>query len=504
MINPDGGTTYYSYDDLNRVSALTDSQSQATSYAYDAAGNLINVTYPNSAEAVYTHNELNRLTSLINKNGLTVISSYQYAYNAAGLRTKATFNNGDYIIYTYDKLSRLLKEYRRNQSRKLLYSIEYTYDALGNRLTQSINIVDANFKIADLPTKSNLVYAYNAANQLINLKVYEVMGRDAVLNNETNYSYDANGNLIQEDSTQGITDYVYDYENRLTSVTTPSANASYAYDGEGKKISQVEDGLAANFLYDGMSVILERDSSNQTAASYTRGLFYPGGIGGIISCASVGGSSYYSYDGLGSVTNLTDSSGLVTQSYTYDAFGNILKQSGAATDPYKFQTKENSSIGLVYFGTRWYNPIIGRWLTPDPAGMIDGPNLYVYLNNNPVNLVDPWGLCKEEKIEEEIGLVEDYFGIDLLVLGIIAAIEPTPAGEVALVGRITGYTKHGIDQAIGREGKGVAVKAILDAVRNPVKVIQQSGGKIKYIGRQATVIVNKVGKIITTWGQPRL
>ena len=61
---------------------------------------------------------------------------------------------------------------------------------------------------------------------------------------------------------------------------------------------------------------------------------------------------------------------------------------------YRFQTKElHPKSKLVYFGARWYNPAVGRWLTPDPAGIIDGPNLYVYLNNSPTNLLDPWGLC---------------------------------------------------------------------------------------------------------------
>ena len=48
----------------------------------------------------------------------------------------------------------------------------------------------------------------------------------------------------------------------------------------------------------------------------------------------------------------------------------------------------------MYFGQRWYNPVVGRWTTPDPLGMVDGPNLYAYLNNDPLNSIDPWGLCE--------------------------------------------------------------------------------------------------------------
>jgi hypothetical protein len=71
-------------------------------------------------------------------------------------------------------------------------------------------------------------------------------------------------------------------------------------------------------------------------------------------------------------------------------------------------------------------------------------------------------------------------------------------------GKITGYTNHGLKQAIGRDGgRGVHLEGILDAVRNPTKVIEQAGGTTKYVGKDATVILNGEGKVVTTWGRPR-
>lgn len=62
-------------------------------------------------------------------------------------------------------------------------------------------------------------------------------------------------------------------------------------------------------------------------------------------------------------------------------------------NPYGFSTKEFSSqSGLIYFGARYYNPQTGRWLKPDPLGMVNGPNLYAYCRNNPTNWLDPYGL----------------------------------------------------------------------------------------------------------------
>jgi len=70
-----------------------------------------------------------------------------------------------------------------------------------------------------------------------------------------------------------------------------------------------------------------------------------------------------------------------------------------------------------------------------------------------------------------------------------------------IAGRITGYTRHGINQAISREGVGVSPEAILDAVRNPTGVIQQADGALQYVGKDATVILNKDGKVITTYAR---
>lgn len=69
------------------------------------------------------------------------------------------------------------------------------------------------------------------------------------------------------------------------------------------------------------------------------------------------------------------------------------------------------------------------------------------------------------------------------------------------VPRITGYTKRAINQAISREGRGVATEAILDAARDPVKVLAGRGGAFKVIGKNATFIINKAGKVVTVWAR---
>ena len=77
-------------------------------------------------------------------------------------------------------------------------------------------------------------------------------------------------------------------------------------------------------------------------------------------------------------------------------------------------------------------------------------------------------------------------------------------GTKGITGKLTGYTKHGLNQAISRDaGRGVSPRAILNALKNPTRIVKQADGSIKYIGREATVILNQEGKLITTYGQPR-
>lgn len=78
-------------------------------------------------------------------------------------------------------------------------------------------------------------------------------------------------------------------------------------------------------------------------------------------------------------------------------------------------------------------------------------------------------------------------------------IQKAAAEAEMIAGKISGFTKHGLNQAISRDGVGVANTAILDAVKNPVKTVMQAEGKVKYVGKDATVVLNKDGKVISTW-----
>jgi len=106
---------------------------------------------------------------------------------------------------------------------------------------------------------------------------------------------------------------------------------------------------------------------------------------------------YYGDDGLGSVRLLTDASGTKTDSYDYDAFGNVIASSGTTPNNYRFAGEQpDANLGLYYLRARYYNAGTGRFWNRDSAGVdLENPgelNRYVYTADNPVNAIDPTGL----------------------------------------------------------------------------------------------------------------
>ena len=211
--------------------------------------------------------------------------------------------------------------------------------------------------------------------------------------------------------------------------------------------------------------------------------------------------------------------------------------------------KVGGGEGKIYFNARYYDPTTGRFLTEDPSRQ--GVNWYAYCDNDPINKTDPDGRQSElgsgivhglestlrvDFGREEFGYAYNapnalaaagwtVAGVGKMALDIgkaaaVAAAIPaiataigTGLGIQALsrgtVGSattamtespgISGYTRHGLNQAISREGVGVAARAILDAVRNPANVAQQAGKAVEYVGQSATVVLNQASKVITTW-----
>ena len=161
------------------------------------------------------------------------------------------------------------------------------------------------------------------------------------------------------------------------------------------------------YLYDGWRVIQERDGGNLPQVSYTRGndlsgsLEGAGGIGGLLarssgySAGNWTSHAYYHADGNGNITCLIDANQSVVASYRYDPFGNTLSQSGTLADAnvYRFSSKEiHTNSGMYYYGYRFYDPSLQRWINRDPLGERGSKNLHRFVANSPANRLDFWGL----------------------------------------------------------------------------------------------------------------
>src|SRR5579885_3900506 len=145
-------------------------------------------------------------------------------------------------------------------------------------------------------------------------------------------SYDGRGNLTQITLGSSTTSYSYDAADRLTRVTLPNGtSASYAYDAAGRRVQQTVGTSVTNYLWDEAStsgdVVQETDGNGVTQASYVLG------DDELFAQTRSGAVSYYLEDGQGSVRLLTDANGAITDSYTYDAFGNTLTSQGTTVNP---------------------------------------------------------------------------------------------------------------------------------------------------------------------------
>ena len=328
------GTISYAYDALNRVTSVNN-YGKAVSYKYDPVGNRTRLTYPDSTYITYEYDSLNRLTSIKDQTANTIAS---YSYDVLSRRTQANYPNNTQATYTYDNLNRLLSLVNKINSGVNISSFTYTYDNVGNRLsmTQDSGLTtqytyDNLYQLtqADYPEGSPFPDTTYNYDELGNRTSTQDGGTTSYSTNNLNqytevngiaYIYDANGNLTSD----GTWSYTYDYEDRLISATDGITQATYTYDAFGRRIKKTisDNGQLStvNYLYDGDQVIGEYDENGVLLRKF----IYGPGIDESILLDNGTNKYYYHFDGLGSVTEITDSSAVVVEKYTYDAYGNTI------------------------------------------------------------------------------------------------------------------------------------------------------------------------------------
>jgi RHS repeat-associated protein len=358
--NPNGVTTDFSYDARNRLARVVDnSTGAATTYSFDGAGNLAGFSYPNGVQFTYTYDTLNRLT-LLNAVRGSPLASYRYTLGAAGNRMRVD-ETGRQVVYTYDALYRLTGETLSGSSDpRQNGSVTYAYDAVGNRLSRSSSV----------GVIGSRTYSYDANDRL------------------SGETYDANGNALGSDGNT----YTYDFEDRIR---TANGAITFVYDGDGNRVAQTAGGVTVRYLIDdrnptGHPQVLEEVAAGVVQRAYTYGLK-------LISQRQGGAASFYGYDGHGSVRFLTNASGVITDRYDYDAYGQLINTIGSTANPNLYAGERyEPGLRLLYLRARYLNVGTGRFLSIDPEGGVPFEpqtlHLYVYANADPVNNVDPTGL----------------------------------------------------------------------------------------------------------------
>jgi len=307
--------------------------------------------------------------------------------------------DGRTVNYVYDDLYRLTSETIANSANN--GSIGYQYDAVGNRLQRTSTV-------SAVPNQTS---TYDANDRL---------------NSDT---YDDNGNTKASNGKS----YNYDFENHLT---TTSDGVTIVYDGDGNRVAKTVSGRTTFYLVDTNNltgyaqVVEELRSGVGVVKAYTYGA-------DLISQRQVANGNivnFYQYDGHGSVRQLTDTSAAITDTYTYDAFGNPIERSGSTDNNYLYAGEQfDPDLGLYYNRARYLNAATGRFISTDQFEGDENDALslhkYTYAKANPVDFLDPTGFYSQSD-----GYDAERDFCNLSTRSIRATIHPAAGGPASMGG----------------------------------------------------------------------
>ncbi|XAZ48174.1 RHS repeat-associated core domain-containing protein [Pseudomonas simiae] len=416
----------YEYDSQNRLTA--EHQGWGTlRYGYDACGQLQNLRLPDNNRLTFNHDKGGHLAT-VELNGESLTS---HLFKAGQEHQR---QQGQLIShYHYDDQQRL-HAHAVTQQQHTLYQRHYDYDKAGN-LTRLLDT-----------RKGEHHYHYDPLNRLTradqerfghdpasNLLMQDRPGPDIVAGNrlmiqgDHHYDYDAFGNLIRERRGKGhqlVTEYRYDCQHRLIGIKKPNGQtASYRYDPFGRRISKTVDGITTEFFWQGDTLIAEHHADHHRSYLYEPNTFRP-----LVLLDGFGPKEtkayHYQLDHLGTPQELTASDGKIVWSAHYRAYGEITRLDiGKIDNPLRFQGQYfDQESGLHYNRHRYYNPDIGRYLTPDPVKLAGGINAYQYVTN-PTGWVDPLGL---NRCPGEVGCKPSSGSAEPSAQASITKSEPNP------------------------------------------------------------------------------
>jgi len=354
-----------------------------------------------------------------------------------GNRTQIVEHTGRTVDYTYNEVNQLTQEVVSNDPNGNNATTSFTYDAVGNLVTKTIDGTQTD-------------YAYNSNDQLTQ-------------KGSITYTYDANGNLIGD----GTNSYEYDDQNRLTKVTTPTDTIEYSYDANDNRIAKIVNGATTTYLIDAntpYAQVITETKDGGTTIDYTYG-------NDLLSQNSAVETLTYITDALGSTRALADSTGNITDNYTYSPYGALLEHLGNSTNEFLFTGEQfGFEDELYYLRARYYNPLNARFMSRDSYdGTIGNPitqNHYAYANSSPAMYVDPSG---------NVGLIEVQLNMSV-------------QGELRYVNQRM-LTK-GVQSVAKRLGCEIAITQVKNMVTEGVGIyFFRSMSTLPYVGRTNDFII---------------
>ena len=411
------------YDDLGRLISETFPSNSTIKRSYDFQDRCINVIMPDSSSIRYHYDPLH--LRQINRYGKAKTLQYFHeycSYDLSGnlLKENMIYNLGE-INTTYDLLARPNKSSSSYYFHKIL-----EFDPNSNIIEDSCSLSKKSLfeydetdqiKTEESARFSNS-YLFDSANNCHrkNDTSYEINHLNQIeRSDEQAFHYDNNGNLIQKISGSSEMYYEYDDLDRLTRAYKPQSFAyDFTYDGFNRRTSSTyftyQDGKwyekeTKHFLYQNQEEI-GTIASGQIEELKILGLGKNNSPTTAVAIEINDKVYALDHDLKGNATALIDGkTKQVAEYYHFDSFGNekLLNKDGKGISssicPWRFQEKRKDETHLLYFGHRYYDPDLGRWLTPDPSGFNDSMNLYAYTLNNPQNRLDALGLESQSRFD---------------------------------------------------------------------------------------------------------
>jgi len=418
----------YSYNDLNLVTSEEldiDGRSYDSSYVYNPSGFITRRNQPNNKVVNYTVDGSGRTLSV--KNGNASLAS-NVNYHANGDVHQMMYGNGQYFsqilnarqlperLLSYKGSNKAIDQTLTYDARGLVTSITdgavsgnnrtYSYDGLGYLKTASGPWGTGSYKydsFGNLREKKlgarTVTLSYDEAKNRLK-RSFDPTGSTG----DRWIGYDHRGNV----TSLGALAMTYDMSDQPVAISgtangVGAANGNYWYDGNFKRVKAVVNGKTIYNVYNSAGSLIHVD-----AVSDAKKTDYVSGPTGILARISNGAVTYLHPNHIGSAQSGTTSSGAVAWREQYTPFGEEVRSVSANDNLAGFTGHiKDSATGLSYMKARYYDPVIGRFLSVDPMTMMHmdmNPsyfNRYAYTSNNPINLVDPTGMYGEEDRSEQ-------------------------------------------------------------------------------------------------------